>query len=194
MKPTPGHTRAKDSSTPWARGLSEMINYATGGTNYVPGKFSPTPDAIDYLIGSLTGGVGRELAHTAQSVTGLTTGEDVPLHKVPLVGRFVGDAAGPSAVRNDFYENLSDVHQAYEEVHGRLLHREDATDFLADHPEARLEKMATHLQREISQLTKRKREMVAKGESRERVRLLEMQISSRMQRFNDRVRELQDTR
>lgn len=194
MKPTPGHTRAKDSSTPWARGLSEMINYATGGTNYVPGKFSPTPDAIDYLIGSLTGGVGRELAHTAQSVTGLTTGEDVPLHKVPLVGRFVGDAAGPSAVRNDFYENLSDVHQAYEEVHGRLLHREDATDFLADHPEARLEKMATHLQREISQMTKRKREMVAKGESRERVRLLEMQISSRMQRFNDRVRELQDTR
>lgn len=194
MKPTPGHTRAKDSSTPWARGLSEMINYATGGTNYVPGKFSPTPDAIDYLIGSLTGGVGRELAHTAQSVTGLATGEDVPLHKVPLVGRFVGDAAGPSAVRNDFYENLSDVHQAYEEVHGRLLHHEDATDFLAGHPEARFEKMATHLQREISQLTKRKREMVAKGENRERVRLLEMQIASRMQRFNDRVKELQETR
>mgnify|MGYP000974726706 CR=1 FL=1 len=194
MKPTPGHTRAKDSSTPWARGLSEAINYATGGTNYVPGKFSPTPDAIDYLIGSLTGGVGRELAHTAQSVTGLTTGEDVPLHKVPLVGRFVGDAAGPSAVRNDFYDNLTDVHRAYEEVHGRMLHHEDATDFLAEHPEARLEKAATHLQREISQLTKRKREMVAKGENRERVRLLEMQISSRMQRFNDRVKELQETR
>ncbi len=194
LKPTPGHTRAKDSATPWARGISEAINWATGGTDYVPGKFSPTPDAIDYLIGTVTGGVGREVSKTAQTASSIMTGEDLPMHKVPLLGRFAGTASSPSAVKNQFYENLLEVNQAAEEVKGRRLHGEDASEYLDEHPEARLAQAASHLEREIAAMNRNKRELVKRGVSAERIRLIEMQIAARMERFNQRVREMQAAR
>ena len=52
---------AKDSASTVGKGLSKAINAVTGGTEYRPGAWSPTPDQIDFVIGQLTGGIGREL-------------------------------------------------------------------------------------------------------------------------------------
>ena len=59
LAPTPGHTRAKDTSTVVGMMVSKGLNALSGGTEYTPGLLSPTPDQIDYLIEQATGGVGR---------------------------------------------------------------------------------------------------------------------------------------
>jgi len=61
LAPTPGHTRAKDVASEAGKVVSKAVNKATGGTEFQPGGLSPTPDQIDYIIGQVTGGVGREL-------------------------------------------------------------------------------------------------------------------------------------
>lgn len=188
LHPTPGHTRAKDSASVWSRFLSEAINYATGGSDYTPGIFSPSPDSIDYLIGQMTGGVGREFfTKPAQVLDSALTGEELPMYKVPLLGRFVGSASGSSAIRDKFYANVRRLNEEAAELKGRREHGEDAAGYLQDHPEARYAKAAQQIERDISQLTKRKRELIRRGANREMVKLVDQQIRTKMERLNQRV-------
>ena len=96
-KATPGHALTKDTASYPSKLLSEAINTLSGGTKYTAGVMSPTPDQIDYLWGQVTGGVGREVSKLQQSISATAAGEDLPIHKIPLVGRFYGDADTPSA-------------------------------------------------------------------------------------------------
>ena len=185
--PTPGFTRAHTTASPWARGLAEAINYATGGTDYKPGLLSPTPDAIDYLIAQATGGVGRETSKAAAVISGVSRGEDVPLHKVPLVGIFAGSAGDATAVRSKFYDNLRTLNLHEAEIKGRLRHHEPIGDYRRAHPEAALVTAASGVERTVSQLNKQKHEMIQRGDSRERVKLLEERIRAMMRRFNATV-------
>lgn len=191
LQPTPGMSRAKDTSTPWARGLAEAINWATGGTEYQPGHFSPSPDAIDYLIEQATGGVGRELSKASQVASGLATGDEIPMHKVPLLGRLVGSASDTGATRNQFYDNLRTINLHEAEVKGRRRNQEDPSSYVAEHPEARLADYANQVEREVSTLNRRRRDLVRRGASAEQLRVLDMHISARMERFNQRVKQLQ---
>jgi hypothetical protein len=90
LDPQPGTQRAKDSATPWAKGFAEAINAVTGGTEYTPGGWSPTPDQIDYVIGQLTGGLGREAGKVAATAA-------APIHRRRVAA--LQDSAGWAAVR-----------------------------------------------------------------------------------------------
>ncbi|NDE94407.1 MAG: hypothetical protein EB036_13660, partial [Betaproteobacteria bacterium] len=59
LNPQPGMALVKDAATPWSKGIAQAINTISGGTAYQPGAWSPTPDQIDYVLGQITGGVGR---------------------------------------------------------------------------------------------------------------------------------------
>jgi hypothetical protein len=83
LDPTPGYTRAKETASWFSKQLSEFLNLATGGTDYKPGVFSPTPDQIDYLVGVAFGGVGREALKAEQTVTAGVTGEELPRTRSP---------------------------------------------------------------------------------------------------------------
>lgn len=194
MLPTAGHTRAKDSATIWAKYISQAVNFATGGTDYKPGMVSPTPDQLDYLIGQVTGGVGREVSKLSQVVSGGITGEEVPLYKIPLVGRFVGTTEGQSAEAGRFYNNLRAIGEHKVELDGLRKDNkgQEASVYLRENREATLVQMGTKLQAEVSKLNKSKRELVKSGASPERVRLLDVQITAKMKRFNDRVRAIQE--
>lgn len=190
LHPTPGFSRTRATSTPWARGLAEVINYATGGTEYQPGLASPTPDQIDYLITQATGGIGRELAHTGQLLQTITSGEETPLYKMPLAGRLMGSASGLAATADEFYRNLRRINLHEAEIKGRRQHGQDASGYLREHPDARLAGIADRLEREMQALQRRKREYVQRGK-REQVRLMEQQIQRKMERLNQQVRALQ---
>lgn len=188
LDPTPGHTRTRDTASFWATFLSKGINWATGGTKYTPGVLSPSPDAIDYLIEQVTGGIGRELSKGSQVLQAAITGEEVPFHKVPLLGRFAGSASGSTATRSTFYDNVKAVNLAYREFEGRAKDRTgDAHEFLRTHPEGRLREAAISIERTIGQLNKVKKDLVEKGAPRAEIRLREAQITGLMNRFNQTV-------
>jgi hypothetical protein len=185
--PTPGHTRAKDTASEIGKWVAYGLNALSGGTKYKPGIVSPTPDQIDYLIGQVTGGVGREALKLEQTVTSTVTGEDLPPHKIPLVGRFYGDTKGQSAVASKFYDNIKKLNEHEAEVKGRRKDKGDVTGYLRDHPEAMLTGVANQVERDVADLRKRKRELLEKNANKERIKMVEQQIANRMKFLNDRV-------
>ena len=70
----------------------------SGGNEFRPGAISWSPDAIDYVMGQLTGGLGRELIKLNQAVTAPFTGEELPTHKIPLLGRIYGTTRGATGL------------------------------------------------------------------------------------------------
>jgi len=188
LHPTPGHTRAKDSASAWSRFLSEAINYATGGTDYTPGVFSPSPDSLDFLVGQILGGIGREATKAGSVANSFMIGEDLPTYKIPLIGRFLGSSSDASSVRDEFYRNIRHLNEEDAELTGRRHHGEDASGYLRDHPEARFVDAANKMHRDIMKMQKRKREMVKSGASPETIRLIEQQMQTRMKRLNERMK------
>lgn len=81
-----------------------------------------------------------------------------------------------------------------EEVEGRRKHHEDAAGYLKEHPESRLSVYAGQAERQVQDLNRRKRDLLRGDASSERVRLIDMQIDRVMDRFNERVKEMQAAR
>ena len=186
---TPGSALAKDTASAPAKWISEAINLMSGGTKYTAGAFSPTPDQIDYLWGQVTGGVGRELSKVEQTATAEITGETLPTYKIPLVGRFVGDAEGPTSQGNRFYENLNQINLHEAQIKGLIKDGfvDEARAYRDKNPEASLIGVANMAERQVRKLRARKRELLANDAPRDSIRQLEEQITRAMTRLNESV-------
>jgi hypothetical protein len=186
-KAEPGHTQWKDTATGFSKVVAEAINWVSGGNEYVAGALSPTPDQIDYLLAQLGGGVARELAKVQQTVTTAASGEELPTYKVPLVGRFVGNAASQASQGSAFYANLNRLNELETEIKGlRKDGRFDEAAKLArENPESMMIAMANRAERDVQKLRREKRELIAKDASREEVRAKEEQITAVMTRLNE---------
>ncbi len=192
LNPTPGFTRAKDTASAFSKALSEGINYLTGGTHYKPGAVSPTPDQIDYLIGQITGGVGREYLKAEQTASSVLSGEELPMHKIPLFGRFIGDTTGQSSQGASFYANLRELNEHEAEIKGRRSSGENVAEYYAENPEARLIGMANRIEREVSELRKQKRKLIESDASPDRIKLIEQRITARMKLLNEKVKAMKE--
>lgn len=184
--PTPGWTRTKDTATPWAKWLAYGINYVTGGGQYGKGLASPSPDQIDYLIGQVTGGVGREVGRVAQTMKAPASGEELPLYKVPVLGRFVGETTGSAATASKFYGNLEKI-GAHADPVTRMAkeHKSELLqDYFANHPEARLVQAANQMGEKMGELHREKQRLIKEGADKSRVRAIEERAKLAMQQFN----------
>lgn len=186
---TPGHALYRDTSSTIGKLISEGINLATGGNEYVAGALSPTPDQIDYLIGQITGGVGREASKIDQTIRSTISGEEMPIYKVPLVGRFVGNAGGQAGEGAQFYSNVNKLNELETEFKGLIGDGKvaEAQKLMSGRPDAYLVAMANAAERQVQRLRKEKRKLVEAGADRERVRAVEVQITDAMARLNRAV-------
>jgi hypothetical protein len=194
LKPTPGFTRTKDTASGVSKGLSYLLNRISGGTDYVPGAFSPTPDQIDYLIGQGTGGLGREVLKASTTARAAMTGEENPPHKVPLLGRFYGNATGQASEAAKFYGNVKRINEYAEEIAGRRKHGEGATvmAYIRDNPEARLAHLAETVQSDLQKAKSLKRKLMERDAPPETIKAVEARITQIMGRLNRRVEGLQN--
>ena len=192
LSPTPGYTRTKDTASWFSKQMSYYLNLATGGTDFKPGLFSPTPDQIDYLIGQITGGVGREVMKVEQSITGAVKGEEVAPYKIPIVGRFYGDTQATANISGKYYENLTKLNKHEAEIKGRKKTREEIGDYYDQYPEARLFEKANSIESDIKSLNKRLKELKEREGSEESVKIVKTQITAKMKRLNDMVKEAED--
>lgn len=187
MSPKPGYLRYKDTASEISKTLAYWMNIASGGTKYKPGLVSPTPDQLDYLIGQATGGVGREALKVEQTVTSGFTGEDLPPHKIPLVGRFYGDTKGQSSVAARYYENIKMLNAHEEEIKGLKKDNGDVKGYKERNPEARLIGFANDIESDVSELRRKKRKLLEDDAGKDRIKMNELRITARMKRLNDRV-------
>ena len=191
----PGFTQWKDSATAPAKWLAEAINWVSGGNDYVAGVLSPTPDQIDYLFAQVTGGVGRELSKVENTVKGVIQGEEVASYKVPLFGRFYGNARSQASEGNAFYANNRDLNELETQI--KAMRKDgkfdEAIELQASRPDAYLIRQANMAERQVQRLRREKREMIESGADRELIRVKEEQITGIMARLNravERQREL----
>lgn len=182
--PSPGHTRAKDTASTFSKEMSRFLNFLSGGNEDRKGAFSPTPDQIDYVIGQVTGGVGRELMKIDQSLRSLGSGEELPPYKIPVVGRFYGDAASQAAQSGTFYSNVTKLSQFEREIKGRIARKEGTESIYRENPEARLWKKANRIENEISDLNKKKRDLIAKDAPAAQIKRIEEMKRNKMAAFN----------
>lgn len=194
LDPTPGFTRYKESASTFSRTLAEFMNSMSGGTKDAPGKISPTPDQLDYFIGQITGGVGREALKIERTIRSSVTGEELPPHAIPLAGRFYGDTKGSSAVSNAFYENLKEMNIHENTIKGMRQRKENVQEYFRENPEARMFEEAGRVEREVQALRKRRRELVEKEAPKESVRAIEARITARMTRFNEKIKRREEQR
>lgn len=191
LRPTPGFSRAKDTASEVSKALAYWINLASGGTDYKPGLMSPTPDQIDYLIGQVAGGVGREYLKAEQTAMSAWTGEELAPHKIPLLGRFYGDTTGQSSHATRFYNNLREINLHRAEIEGRRKDGGDVMGYLRDNPVARLGSAGpVQVESQVRKLRQAKRAAVERGDTA-RVKEIEARLTEVMSRFNDRVASLE---
>jgi hypothetical protein len=161
----------------------------SGGTEARRGFISPTADQLEYLVGQLTGGVGREAMKLGKTVEAQFTGEELPSYSVPLIGRFHGDVNQMASISSAFYRNLTDLNVHDNELDILRRDKGDVQAYLRENPEARLAKMAQAQYRQVQNLRKLRNEAL-KRDDKERAKKLEEQIKIRMQRLNERYKEM----
>jgi hypothetical protein len=191
LDPTPGYTRAKDTASEFSTQIAKFLNYASGGTEFKPGVLSPTPDQLDYLIGQVTGGIGREVLKAEQTALKTATGEELPPYKIPVVGRFYGETKSSAAESGRFYKNLTKLNEHENEIKGRRENREPIAEYMQENPEARLAPLARKTYSDIQKLRKRKEKLLERDAPRESIQAVEKLITRRMQVLNDRVRAME---
>ncbi len=190
--PTPGYLRSRENASEVSKNIAYFLNLASGGSKYSKGYVSPTGDEIDYLIGQVTGGVGRELIKTEQTAKAAITGEELPAYRIPLVGRFYGETQSNAAESQRFYNNIIKMADHENEVKGRIKNKEPVGDYLRDNPQARLWRSANNVENQINALNKQKKEFIEKGLPKERIKRIENQKAAIMKRFNDQLAQYEE--
>ena len=110
----------------------------------------------------------------------------MPMYKVPVAGRFVGETTGQASETSKFYSNLKRIGE-HKSVLGEM---KDAGDIKAmmeyrrDNPDAMLVKQADAAEADVNKLKRRKRELLEKDASKEQIRMIEAQITARVKRYN----------
>ena len=182
----PGHQLARDAATDVSRFLSRTINTITGGDEYTAGKWSPSPDQLDYVVGQYGGGVAREIIKLWQLASGTARGEEVPFYKVPLLGRFAGSADSASSQGSAYYGNINKIDQAEKRIKG-LTEDGKRSEAQAERrkPEALLIAKAKVAERQVLRLRQEKRRLLEVGAERAKVRAVEAKITDAMRRLNE---------
>lgn len=193
LDPTPGFTRGRDNASVVGEAVARMLNAATGGTDFTPGDFSPTPDQVDYLAGQIGGGVAREVIKGIDSIGTLMSGELPPPYRVPLAGRFVGTMKGDTNERSRFYENLLSINVAENEARGRKGRGDDIAGYLKQHPEALLKQSADRIKRDVDKLNKQRRERLAQGASAAEVRPMAEQVLQLQRLLNQQYAQAKES-
>ena len=189
LDPQPGHAMAKDSSSTPARGLARAINAITGGTEYRPGAWSPTPDQIDYVVGQLTGGLGRELLKANQTVASTFTGDELPPYKIPLVGRLYGNTRGSAGHSGAFYENVKTLNELENELKGRQRNDQDVDALFRQEPLMGLISLGNNAENVVRRLRGERRQIVERRDpdSKDRIREVDAEITETMSDLNREV-------
>lgn len=192
--PTPGFTRSRDPSASISQFISQLLNTASGGTNYSKGLVSPTADQINYLAEQVGGGVYREASRIVRYTGEKIRGDETPEYRVPIVGKLVGSTESPAAISQKFYNNVVKMSEHEDEIKGRIKDRQSSSQYLRDNPEATLWRRANTLENELTKINKQRKELIARDAPKEQLKRLDDQKTRMMKQFNDDVKKREAAR
>jgi uncharacterized protein YoaH (UPF0181 family) len=112
--PKPESQRYFKSVTGVSKTIAQGINTATGGNEARPGTIDLSPEWIDYMTSYFLGGAGDVFRRSADVISRVYNGEEIPIKDVPLVRRFAGEKSEYFDTQK-FIENLKEAQTNLEE-------------------------------------------------------------------------------
>jgi hypothetical protein len=131
-------------------------------------------------------GVGREMGKLAQTISAPFTGDELPAHKIPLLGRLYGSTQGVSAESELFYKNIKRLNHFENEYKGRIKAGEDAESFRKQEPLVDQIGLGNQAEAAVNKLRRQRREEQLHADPgwQERVKGIDQQIGAVMRGVN----------
>ena len=120
--PKPESELGRKGGNLWTKELTRVLNKISGGSEFRSGSIDINPDTIDFVMESYSGGMGKFLSRSANTVEKIITGnwDEIEPRKVPFLRVFYGQSPKYANVQ-DFYSRSILVNQMQEEVKARII-------------------------------------------------------------------------
>jgi hypothetical protein len=185
--PTPEHARYFNSVSTPSRVISKTLSDLTGGSKSRPGAVEISPELFDLAFDNVVGGLGKFVKNTVDLPLKLAQGEEVPVHKIPLVRKLAGVNI-EFHDREVFYDNLREIQIVETEIKQARTDRDGAelARLRKEHRgKLRLVAASKRFRKIVSRMSK---QIKAAGISKERKKLLEAKRNSIMKSFNKKMK------
>lgn len=154
----PDSERYFNNVNPVIKSVTTNLNDLTGGNKYREGAISVSPETIEMILETFTGGAGKLLKDVATLPIGIFEG-DVPMGKVPVARRFFGTI--PENINAGiYYDNREEMDVFAKELKNAT--REERRELVRD-PLYKLVGPFQNIEQSIAVLTKQKKSIEAKG-------------------------------
>lgn len=109
------------STSPTAKSVTQFLNEATGGSEYVPGYIDLSPDVMEYVFDYILGATGATLRRTIDTATNempkLLAGdyENIEFNNVPILRKVYGEVSERMSYE-DYFDKVNHVLMRGEEL------------------------------------------------------------------------------
>ncbi|NRA62723.1 MAG: hypothetical protein HRU25_17875, partial [Psychrobium sp.] len=104
----------------WAKGLTEWLNTATGGTEFRSGGIDVAPQSIEHVLKFMGGGVTQFALRLQNAASKAMQGKDIGKHEIPFLRRFFRTLNPKQAITNFYHDKdeLAKYKADYKSLHG----------------------------------------------------------------------------
>jgi len=120
--PKPESELGRKGGNRWTKELTRLLNKISGGSEFRSGSIDINPDAIDFIMESYSGGMGKFVSRSANTVDKIITGnwDQIEPRQVPFLRVFYGQSPKYANVQ-EFYTRSILVNQMQEEVKAGII-------------------------------------------------------------------------
>ncbi|WP_280568300.1 LPD38 domain-containing protein [Chromohalobacter sp. 296-RDG] len=183
-------------STPEAyKDFANFLNDVSGGSEHVTGNVDVSPDVMQHLVNYYGGGAWGFVEKSADFAKRTAMGEEVERYRTPFAGRFMGSVSEHGDMQR-FYERRNELGQIQNQMES--LKAREKIDYRRDNQQKlRLFNRATTIEKQLREDRDRRDRVEASDRlsdeaKRNRLEMIEKQMSRRVDRFNRMYNEMED--
>ena len=120
--PKPESELGRKGGNRWTKELTRLLNKVSGGSEFRGGEIDINPDKIDFVMESYSGGMGKFVSRSANTIDKIITGnwDQIEPRQVPFLRVFYGQSSKYADLQ-EFYSRSVLVNQMQEEVKAGII-------------------------------------------------------------------------
>jgi hypothetical protein len=131
--PRPAYLRYFDTTPDFWKAASKTLNDVSGGDKVKPGAVNIEPDVLRHIYAAITGGPGRALDKSVDTVQATSRGEKITPARIPFAHRFLGEV-GDRQKDSAYFEDMKRAAKAKDQFDYfvKAGRRQDALEVLKE--------------------------------------------------------------
>ena len=178
--PVPEYQMHWSSARETSKFVAKWLNDNTGGNEVRPGDINVSPEWLELIWDTATGGLGRTVGNSTDVLARVIQGKPVPTKNIPFVRKVTGYDS-QYGVKTRYYEWAKNAAYAKEEL--LTLKGKDLED-ARKRPIAKIVPLYMGTEKTLKALRSARKGMVAAGADQERIDQIDERIRDVMANFN----------